>query len=81
VQERHLHPKSVRLQTSALCFLFRKVLKRRYSGDDLVLPKLLPRQVPAVLSPEEVARLIDAASNFRHRTILMCGSRKLRFDW
>jgi integrase/recombinase XerD len=71
VQERKLNPKSVRLQMSALRFLFRKVLKRRYSNDDLVLPKLLRRQVPIILSPDEVARLIDAAANLRHRTILM----------
>ena len=71
VQERKLHPRSIRLQMSALRFLFRKVLKRRCSNDDLVLPKLLRRQVPIVLSPEEVARLIGAATNLRHRTILM----------
>lgn len=71
VQERKLHPRSIRLQMSALRFLFRKVLKRRCSNDDLVLPKLLRRQVPIVLSPEEVRRLIEAARNLRHRTILM----------
>jgi len=38
--------------------LFLKVLKRRYSRDDLPLPKLLRRQVPTVLSRDEVLRLI-----------------------
>ena len=71
VQERKLHPRSIRLQMAALRFLFRKVLKRRCSNDDLVLPKLPRRQVPIVLSPEEVARLIDGAANLRQRTILM----------
>lgn len=71
IEERKLHPKSVLLQMAALRFLFRKVLQRRYSGDELPLPKLLRRQVPVVLSPGEVARLIDAAPNLRHRTILM----------
>lgn len=42
------------LQMAALRFLFRKVLQRRYSGDDLPLPRLLRRQVPIVLSQDEV---------------------------
>lgn len=71
VQERKLHPRSIRLQMSALRFLYHKVLKRRWSRDDLPLPKLLRRQIPIVLSPQEVARMIDAAPNLRHRTILM----------
>jgi integrase/recombinase XerD len=71
VQERRLHPRSVMLQMAALRFLFLKVLRLRYSRDDLPLPKLLRRQIPTVLSPDEVARLIDSAANLRHRTILM----------
>lgn len=71
IEVRKLHPRSVMLQMAALRFLYRKVLQRRYSGDDLPLPKLLRRQVPIVLSRDEVARLIAAAANLRHRTILM----------
>jgi site-specific recombinase XerD len=71
VQERELHPRSVMLQMAALRFFYRRVLKRRYDRDDLPLPKLLRRQIPTVLSADEVSRLIDAASNLRHRTILM----------
>ena len=69
--QRKLHPRSVLLQMAALRFLFRKVLKRNYSRDDLPLPKMLRRQVPIILSPHEVERLIDSAANLRHRTILM----------
>lgn len=71
VRERKLLPHTVLIQMAALRFFFRKVLKRRFDRDDLPLPKLLRRQIPTVLSPDEVARLIDAASNLRHRTILM----------
>jgi integrase len=71
IQVRKLHPRSVLLQMAALRFFFLKVLKRRFSRDDLLLPKLVRRQVPIVLSPDEVAWLIDAAANLRHRTILM----------
>ncbi len=70
-QERRLRPKSLLVQMSALRFLFLKVLKRRWSRDDLPLPRTASRQIPVVLSPDEVARLIDAAPNLRYRTILM----------
>jgi integrase/recombinase XerD len=68
---RGLRPRTVMIQMAALRFLFVKVLKRRYSRDDLPLPKTPKRQIPIVLSQEEVARLIGCASNLRHRTILM----------
>lgn len=68
---RELQPKTIRVHTAALRFFYRKVLHQRLSADDLPLPKLLRRQIPIVLSPEEVTRIIDAAPNLRHRTILM----------
>jgi len=71
VQDCGLHPHSVMVQMSALRFFFRKVLRRPYFHDDLPLPKVQRRQPPVVLSTNEVARLIDGAANFRHRTILM----------
>jgi integrase/recombinase XerD len=70
-RERHLKPHTVMQRMCALRFLYLKVLKRPFHRDDLPLPKALRRQVPTVLSPEEVARLIDSAANLRHRTILM----------
>jgi len=68
---RDLDPRSIRLQTSAIRFFYRKVLRRPLFGDDAPLPKVVRRQPPTVLSRDEVARLIDAAPNLRHRTILM----------
>ena len=62
---------TVKVSMSALRFLYKKVLKRRdLSFDDLVYPKK-PKKLPVVLSPEEVARLIKAAANPMHRTMLM----------
>jgi site-specific recombinase XerD len=56
---------------SALRFLYKKTLKRRdIAYDDLIFPKT-PRKLPVVLSPEEVSRMIGAAPNLMHRTILM----------
>jgi integrase/recombinase XerD len=70
-QDRKLRPKSVMVQMAALRFLYLKVLRRSYSRDDLPLPKQPRRQIPLVLSPDEVTRLINAAPNLRYRTILM----------
>src|SRR5215469_3295144 len=39
--------------------------------DDIPLPRTPRRQIPIVLSTDEVRRLIDAAPNLRYRTILM----------
>jgi len=69
--QRKLHPRTIRVHTAALRFFYRKVLHERLSADDLPLPKLLRRQIPIVLSPDEVTRMIDATPNLRHRTILM----------
>ena len=38
--------------------------------DDLIFPKV-PRKLPVVLSPEEITRMIEAAPNLMHRTMLM----------
>ena len=69
--ERKLRPHTVAVETSALRFLYNKVLRRRYALDDMPLPRRHRRSLPLVLSPDEVVRLIDAAPNLRYRTILM----------
>jgi integrase/recombinase XerD len=67
---RKLAPKSVQQRTAALRFLFVKTLKRHYMLEHIPFPKI-PLRLPTVLSPEEVARLIDAAPNLLYRTVLM----------
>ncbi|MCU1233828.1 MAG: phage integrase family protein [Candidatus Solibacter sp.] len=69
--ERELSPHTIAVETSALRFLYNKVLRRRYPLDDMPLPRRHRRSIPLVLSPDEVVRLIDAAPNLRYRTILM----------
>jgi site-specific recombinase XerD len=69
--ERNIRPRTIAVEMSALRFLYNKVLRRRYSRDDLPLPRTHDRDLPIILSPNEVARLIEAAPNLRYRTILM----------
>lgn len=71
LNEKKFVASTVKIRISALRFLYRKVLKRRdLSFDDLPYPKK-PKKLPVVLSPEEVARLIQATSNLLHRTVLL----------
>ena len=71
LRDKKLAPGTVEGRMSALRFLYKKTLKRRdISYDDLIFPKT-PRKLPVVLSPEEVSRMIEAAPNLMHRTILM----------
>jgi integrase len=71
LRDKKLAPGTVEGRMSALRFLYKKTLKRRdIAYDDLIFPKT-PRKLPVVLSPEEVSRMIAAAPNLLHRTILM----------
>lgn len=71
LREKKLAPGTVEIRMAALRFLYKKTLKRRdLAYDDLIFPKT-PRKLPVVLSQDEVKRLIEAAPNLFHRTLLM----------
>lgn len=70
LKQKGLAVASVKQRVSALRFFFVKTLKRAYLLEHIPYPKQ-PRRLPTVLSQEEVARLIDSASNLLHRAILM----------
>src|SRR5271157_1543810 len=69
-QSKNLAPATVSQYVSALRFLFLKTLHRHFLTEYIPFPKSRKR-LPTVLSPEEVARLIDSARNLYHRTLLM----------
>jgi integrase/recombinase XerD len=69
-QSKKLAPATVSQYVSALRFLFVKTLRRHFLAEYIPFPKAHKR-LPTVLSPEEVARLIDSARNLYHRTLLM----------
>ena len=79
--ERKLAPHTVVQRVAAVRFLYCKTLKRRDMREDLPYPRNYDRKLPVVLSPEEVARLIDGARNLYHRALLMtvysCGLRRI----
>lgn len=71
LHERKLAVGTVVNHVAALRFFFRRVLKRRLPTDSIPYPKYTHHRTPRVLSPDEVARLIEAAGNLQARTILM----------
>jgi integrase/recombinase XerD len=70
LEDRKLANGTVVIQISALRFFYIKVLKRRDMKEDLPYPKRL-KQLPVVLSQEEVSRLIGCARNLFHRAMLL----------
>lgn len=69
-QRRKLSPGTVAIRLAALRFFYIKVLKKAWGIAETPYPKKAHR-LPTILSQEEVGRLIDAASNPFHRTLLM----------
>ena len=57
------------VSATALRFFFKITLKRHDLAEELISTRE-PRRLPVVLSPEEVARLLAAATNIKHRAIL-----------
>ena len=69
-RDRKLSPGTIGLRTCALRFLFVKTLGRPYLPDHIPFPKR-QRRLPTILDQQEVAQLIDSASNLMHRTMMM----------
>jgi len=68
--KRKLAPNTVTQRLAALRFFFVKTLHKPWSADETPYPKKVVR-LPAILSQEEVAKLIDAAYTPFHRVLLM----------
>jgi integrase/recombinase XerD len=69
-EKRKFSAGSVAVRLAALRFFYCKTLKRAWNIADTPYPKGVHR-LPAILSQEEVAQLIDAVSTAFHRTLLM----------
>jgi site-specific recombinase XerD len=69
LEDRKLTPQTVVNCIAALRFFYLKVLKRHDMKEDLPYPKHR-RRLPNVLSPDEVAQLINAAQGLYHRALL-----------
>jgi site-specific recombinase XerD len=70
LQERKLSPGTVTTRLAALRFFYVKTLRKAWSIAETPYPKKRHR-LPTILSPEEVAQLIDAARTPYQRILLM----------
>jgi site-specific recombinase XerD len=70
LRDRRLSPQTVKQHMAAMRFFFVHTLKRHYPPGEFRYPKT-PQRLPIILSQEEVRRMIDAATNLLHRTLLM----------
>lgn len=70
VQDRKVSPKTLRVATSAMRFLYTVTLGRAWVMERILTPKC-PVKRPVVLSPEEVRSLLATASGPRLKAMLM----------
>ena len=70
VQERQVSWNVYKQARLALQFLYRVTLGREWVVDKVACPKA-PKTLPVVLSPDEMARFLDALHNPKHRALLM----------
>ena len=60
---------TIQVYRGALKFLYDKVLKQSWFDQEIAVPKRR-LQLPTVLSPEQIARILDQTSNLKHWTII-----------
>jgi integrase/recombinase XerD len=79
--ERKLSPSSILIAVSALRFLYKVTLHRKWTFEDMIPAPKKPQTLPVVLSPEEVLQFLDCIPGLKHRTILTtCYAAGLRIS-
>ena len=68
--ERKLAPSSILIAVSALRFLYKVTLHKKWTFEDVIPAPIKPQTLPVILSPEEVLHFLDCISGLKHRTIL-----------
>jgi site-specific recombinase XerD len=69
-RERELAASTVTQRLAALRFFYTRTIKKAWSVADTPYPKKT-RHLPSILSPQEVAHLIDSSQTRFHRVVLM----------
>ena len=69
VHEKKLAWSTLQVRLAALKFFYTQTLKQGWFAQEVIKPKVR-RKLPTVLSREEVAALLDATPNLKHRALL-----------
>ena len=67
--ERKVQTNTILVNRSALRFLYVETLKQKWFDEEIPQPKRRPG-LPGILSPDEVARILDHTFNLKHWTII-----------
>ena len=79
--ERRLAPSSLIVAVSALRFLYRVTLQKRWVFDDVIPVPKKPQALPVVLSRDEVMQFLEAVKAAKHHAILTtCYAAGLRIS-
>ena len=70
VQQRHISWRCYRQVRSALQFLYRVTPGMDWVIEKIACPKI-PKQLPVIVSPDELVWFFKAVGNLKHRAILM----------
>ena len=77
--KRQLAPGSIGIAVSALRFLYRVTLNKRWDIPEVLPAPKQPSKRPVVLSPDEVPRFLDCLAGVRNRAVLtVCYAAGLR---
>ena len=80
-RDRQLAASSVGVAVAAIRFLYKVTLQRGWNVDDVIPTCRRPQTLPVVMSPDEVARFLDAVETLKHRVILtVCYAAGLRIS-
>jgi hypothetical protein len=80
-RDKQLAASSVGMAVAAIRFLYKVTLQRGWNVDDVIPTCRRPQTLPVVMSPDEVARFLDAVESLKHRVILtVCYAAGLRIS-
>jgi len=79
--EKKLAASSILIAVSALRFLYKVTLHKKWPFEDIIPAPKKPQKLPVILSPEEVLQFLDGIHGLKHRTILTtCYAAGLRIS-